>query len=287
MKVSIVTPSYNQVQYIEQTINSVLSQQTSHEIEYIIIDGGSRDGSVELIEKYASKLFYWVSEPDKGQSDAIAKGFEKATGDVLAWLNSDDVLALNAVETAIDYLIRNPMVGMVYGNRLAVNASGQILYYKRMFPVGANSVFVSMILGQESCFWRKNIYEEVGGINPSRNFAMDYELFSKFAQISTISYCGNLWAAFRIHDDSRTVNEYSTIGKMDVETIQREVWGKIPGRLRWQVTSIFIKIWGLSGMLLFQKPLFPSQLINKAKLTLKERVHGSFHKGSLINKLLK
>ncbi len=226
MKISIVTPSFNQAQYIKQTIESVLSQQTDFEIEYIIIDGGSTDGSIDIIRSYESKLSYWVSEPDKGQSDAIAKGLARATGDVLAWLNSDDVLAVDAVDIALKYLIKYPSVGMVYGNRLALNENGQVLYRKRMLPIGANSVYVSMIVGQESCFWRRELYEKVGGVNPKRNFSMDYELFSSFAKVTKLSYCSKLWGAFRIHEESRTVTEYETMGREDVNEVQQTIWGR-------------------------------------------------------------
>ncbi|MBT7818335.1 MAG: glycosyltransferase, partial [Chloroflexi bacterium] len=119
--VSIITPSYNQAEYLEKTITSVLGQ-TYPNIEYIIIDGGSEDGSKEIIEKYQKKIKYWVSEPDQGQTDAINKGFAKANGEILAWLNSDDTYEPHAVAEAVTYLLEHPEIGLVYGDTDFIDA---------------------------------------------------------------------------------------------------------------------------------------------------------------------
>jgi len=124
--VSIVTPSFNQARYLEETIRSVLGQ-TYERIEYILIDGGSTDGSLEIIQKYTDKVSYWVSEKDKGQTDAINKGFKAAHGSILAWLNSDDVYQPRAVSEAVAYLMDQPQVGMVYGDLDFVDENGQVI----------------------------------------------------------------------------------------------------------------------------------------------------------------
>ncbi len=137
-RVSIVTPSFNQAAFLEETIQSVLSQDYPN-LEYIIIDGGSTDGSVEIIEKYADRLAYWVSEKDAGQADGINKGLVRATGEVVAWLNSDDTYLGGAIETFLPGSIRsavaalqaNPDCGLVYGDVLAVDAAGQKLNLAR------------------------------------------------------------------------------------------------------------------------------------------------------------
>ena len=124
MLVSIVTPSYNQSRFIEDTIRSVLSQDYP-QIEYMIVDGGSTDGSVEIIKRYEDQLAWWVSERDQGQTDAINKGFARATGDILAWLNSDDTYEPGAVSAAVKYLQEHPEVGMVYGDCNYIDENGE------------------------------------------------------------------------------------------------------------------------------------------------------------------
>ena len=124
--VSIITPSFNQAQYLEQTIQSVLSQDYPN-IEYIIMDGGSTDGSVDIIKKYQDKIKYWVSEQDAGQTEAINKGFAKAQGEILAWINSDDSYNPNAVSEAVKYLIENPNVAMVYADCNFIDENGNVI----------------------------------------------------------------------------------------------------------------------------------------------------------------
>jgi glycosyltransferase involved in cell wall biosynthesis len=122
-RVSIITPSYNQAAFLEHTIQSVLSQGIP-ELEYIIVDGGSTDGSIDIIQKYADQLAWWVAEPDAGQADAINKGFRRATGEVVAWLNSDDLYAPGAIAQAVAVLEKNPDTGMVYGNAVSFDQDG-------------------------------------------------------------------------------------------------------------------------------------------------------------------
>ena len=122
--VSIITPSYNQAPFLEQTMQSVLEQDFPR-IEYIVVDGGSTDSSVEVIKKYADRLAYWISEKDSGQGEAINKGFARANGEILAWLNSDDYYMRNTVSAAVRCFEQNPDVVMVYGDMLAVNGSNQ------------------------------------------------------------------------------------------------------------------------------------------------------------------
>lgn len=124
--VSIVTPSYNQAQYLEDTIQSVLTQDYPR-IEYIVIDGGSTDGSLEIIKKYADRISYWVSEKDKGQTDALNKGFAASHGSILAWLNSDDTYRPGAIRAAVEYLSRHPQVGMVYGDLDFIDENGKVV----------------------------------------------------------------------------------------------------------------------------------------------------------------
>lgn len=286
MKVSIVTPSFNQAAYIEKSILSVL-QQSYENIEYIIIDGGSSDGSVEVIKKYQDQLSYWVSEQDDGQTHAIRKGFDIATGDIYAWLNADDAYSLDTVSKVVEYLKHNIEVDLVYGNRLAIDENGRVLYRKKMLPIGANSIFSSMIVGQESCFWRRSIYKSVGGLDPKVKFSMDYDFFSRIAQKGRFHYVPELWAAFRMHEDSRTMNEYAYLGRREVEIIQKNIWGKTVPSWIWNGASIAIKMYGLLGSLYGNKAIWVEGLISAQRLSVKERLLKSFHKRGLMNNLMK
>ncbi|MEK6221078.1 MAG: glycosyltransferase [Chloroflexota bacterium] len=203
--VTIVTPSYNQAQYLEATIQSVLNQNYPN-LEYIIIDGGSADGSQEIIEKYADKLAYWVSERDQGQTDAINKGFAQANGQVLAWLNSDDTYEPFAVTKAVEVLQNNPDVGLVYGDANYIDAQGrEIGHFPARLTNYAKLRQGYVHLPQQSAFWRASLWDEVGPLDPSFYFAMDYDLWVRLAKISTLHYIPQVWANFRIHGDSKTI----------------------------------------------------------------------------------
>ena len=207
MRVSIVTPSYNQAEYLERTIQSVLNQ-TYDEIEYIVIDGGSTDGSVEIIKKYADKIAFWISEPDQGQTDAINRGFAKATGDVLAWLNSDDTLEPNAVARAVEELQKHPEVGMVYGHGWFIDANDAKI---GEFP-SAQTDYGKLRRGyvhicQQASFWRADLWKKVGPLDDSIYFAMDYDLWLRLAKEAPLIFINEHWANFRLHGDAKSVAE--------------------------------------------------------------------------------
>jgi len=175
--VSIVTPSFNQARFLDETIRSVLSQDYPN-IEYIIIDGDSTDGSKEIIQKNADRLAFWESVPDNGQTDAINKGFARATGEILAWLNSDDILLPGAVSSAVEELHVHPEVSMVYGNATLINAEGKKI---GDFPVAQTDLkrlkrgYVH--IPQQSSFFRADLWKKVGPLDPTFYFAMDYDLW--------------------------------------------------------------------------------------------------------------
>ncbi|MBP8997239.1 MAG: glycosyltransferase [Anaerolineaceae bacterium] len=204
--VSIVTPSFNQAKFLEETIRSVLDQDYPH-IEYILIDGGSTDGSVEIIRKYAHRLAYWVSEKDRGQTDALNKGFAAANGSILAWLNSDDTYQPGAIRSAVDYLISHPRVGLVYGDLNFINERGEIV---GKFPA-AQTDLARLRRGyvhipQPAAFFRTDLWKKVGPLDPSFYFAMDYDLWVRLAGVSDLQYLpGQVWANFRLHSSGKTI----------------------------------------------------------------------------------
>lgn len=205
MLVSIITPSFNQAKFLEKTIQSVLEQDYP-EIEYIVIDGGSSDGSREIIEKYASRLAAWVSEPDQGQTDAINKGFAMAHGEVLAWLNSDDTYEPGAVREAMEFLKINPEVALVYGDTQFIDENGRII---GKFPARQTSYRLLrqgyVHIPQQAAFFRADLWREVGPLDPTFYFAMDYDLWVRLAARGPLAYMPRVWANFRLHGGGKTV----------------------------------------------------------------------------------
>ena len=204
--VSIITPSFNQARYLEATIQSVLSQNYPR-LEYIIVDGGSTDGSVDIIKRYESKLAWWVSEKDQGQTDAINKGLAHAKGDVLAWINSDDVYEPNAISSAVDFLQAHPEIGLVYGDANYINEAGSVI---GRFPA-AQTDLVRLRRGyvhipQQAAFFRADLWRAVGPLDPSFYFAMDYDLWVRLAMHSRVKYIPQTWANFRLHTSGKTIS---------------------------------------------------------------------------------
>ena len=203
--VSIITPSFNQARFLEETINSVLEQDYSN-IEYIIVDGGSSDGSLEIIQRYTDRLAWWISEPDQGQTDAINKGFAQAKGEILAWINSDDTYLPHAISEVVAYLGANPEIGMVYGDTSLINKEGQVM---GKFPARQTDYrrlrqgYVH--IPQQASFFRANLWQQVGPLDPTFYFAMDYDLWVRLARIAPLRYYPRLWANFRLHGTGKSV----------------------------------------------------------------------------------
>ncbi|MDX1436250.1 MAG: glycosyltransferase family 2 protein [Anaerolineales bacterium] len=205
--VSIITPSYNQAEYLEETIASVLGQSYPN-LEYIVVDGGSTDGSPEIIARYTSRLAWWVSEPDLGQTDAINKGFAGARGEILAWLNSDDLYLPGAVSEAVEFLQANPQVGLVYGDADYINKDGEII---GRFPARQASLSRlqrgAVHIPQQASFFRADLWRRVGPLDPSFYFAMDYDLWVRLAALAPFYYVPRLWAQFRLHSSGKSIAE--------------------------------------------------------------------------------
>lgn len=208
-RISIVTPSYNQGQFIEETIRSVLLQNYPN-LEYIIIDGGSTDNSVEIIQKYEPWLKYWVSEPDQGQSDAIQKGFNLCTGVIWNWLNSDDILEPNALyEIATAY--QKNLSATIYSGNLTVFGQGEPFLYTQCFQELSELVCVweKWSVPQPAVFLSRKSCLEVDGLNTSLHYGMDYELYLRLAQLPEfkVENIDAPVARIRRHPHSKTVSQ--------------------------------------------------------------------------------
>ncbi|MCH2320147.1 MAG: glycosyltransferase [SAR202 cluster bacterium] len=206
--VTLVTPAFNSRTYIEETIVSVACQ-TYPNIEYIVVDGGSTDGTIEIIERYSDDVALLVSEPDNGQADALRKGFRLSSGKVLAWVNADDVYPDYAVEVAVDALAKND-ADVVYGNRGLIDQSGNRIGERRLTPFLPYFSREGMRYGgfgvyQPASFWTRETYFESREVDPTFQFAMDTDLFVRFAgRGAKFTFLPRELVHFRIHKASKT-----------------------------------------------------------------------------------
>ena len=210
--VSIITPSYNQAKYLEQTITSVL-EQSYPSIEYIVVDGKSKDDSIDIIKKYADKLAYWVSEKDKGQADAINKGFSRATGEIIAWLNSDDYYLPRAVQAAVKVFEENPDIVLVYGNMLAVNEHGVTFNTMNYRQLTLKDLLCFNIIGQPAVFMRRSALQQTSGLDATFHFLLDHLLWIQIAKQGKILHVNQTWAAARYHAEAKNVSKAAEFGR--------------------------------------------------------------------------
>ena len=201
-KISVVTPNYNQGDFIEKTIISVLHQSYPN-VEYLIIDGGSTDNSISIIKKYESQLQYWVSEKDQGMYHAINKGFSMATGDIMCWINSDDVLWEDALSHVAAIFLKYPKVCWLQGYPSVIDEQGELLFQRE--PIATKEHFYNLrfnkdfsFIQQESTFWRKSLWEKAGGqLDTNYSLAADFELWLRFFKHESLYCTKNQLAAFR------------------------------------------------------------------------------------------
>ena len=207
-RISIITPSFNQGAFLEETIKSVINQNYPN-LEYIIIDGGSSDNSVEIIKKYKKYLSYWISEKDEGQSDAINKGFEKATGDILAWINSDDQYYPD-VFNQIAHAFATNKVDLMYGYHNDVNTQGKTIRKGIFVPFNTYAFKIGFAICQPTSFWRKEVWETCGPLNKSLLFCMDYDFYCRVVKNKyIIKSFPTLICKFRYHTESKSMNFHS------------------------------------------------------------------------------
>lgn len=207
-KVTIVTPSYNQGQFLEETIRSVLLQDYPN-LEYIIIDGGSIDNSVEIINKYSTWLSFWVSEPDKGQADAINKGFQNSNGNILGWLNSDDYLYPGAIWRVVKAFEQDTFAEMIFGDvdqgwsdrSVESRLIGKQLEFEEMLRT------IEVPVPQQGCLWRRSVIERIGPLDTRWQVALDREFFTRAAEKCQLRYLPITLGFFRYHEASKSISQ--------------------------------------------------------------------------------
>ena len=225
--VSVITPSYNQAAFLEQTIQSVLKQDYEP-IEYILVDGASEDSSLEIINRYADRLSWWVSESDSGQAEAINKGLVRAAGDIIAWINSDDIYLPGAVTQAVELMNLNPEIALVYSDAVTIDAHGQPLNFLSFGDWSLPDLAAFRIICQPAVFMRREYLLKAGCLDPSYHFLLDHNLWVRIAMLAGIKHAspqymraqpgGNgqysgLWAAARHHPGAKNVAQPSAFAK--------------------------------------------------------------------------
>jgi glycosyltransferase involved in cell wall biosynthesis len=201
--ISIVTPSYQHGRFLEKTIRSVLLQKYPN-LEYVVMDGGSTDETPGILKRYESQLAHLESAPDRGQADAVARGFTHTSGEIMAYLNSDDLLAPGALDFAGRFFVENPHVDAIYSHRVFINEANVVDGYW-ILPQHRNWMMKRWdYIPQETCFWRRRIYDQAGGIDPSFQFALDYDLFVRFMKLGRMERVNRFLGAFRCHAASKT-----------------------------------------------------------------------------------
>jgi glycosyltransferase involved in cell wall biosynthesis len=223
--IAIVTPSYQQGRFLEWTIRSVL-EQNYPKLEYVVMDGGSTDQTSEILERYRQSFMHVESAPDRGQADAVARGFTHTTGEIMAYLNSDDLLAPGALEFVARYFVANPRVDAIYSHRVFITEDNTVESYWILPPHRDWLMKRWDYIPQETCFWRRRLYEDVGGIDSSFHFALDYDLFVRFMERGRMRRVNRFLGAFRKHASSKTAGLIEGLVHPEIARVRREhgIW---------------------------------------------------------------
>ncbi len=223
--ISIVTPSYMQADFLDATIKSITDQDYP-KLEYIIMDGGSTDNSTEIIKKHAGNIAHWESKPDKGQADAVKRGFENSSGEIMAWLNSDDLYLPGLLHFAGEYFAQNPEIDVIYGNRIIVDEYGDEVGRWVLPGHDEKMLLWNDYIPQETLFWRRSLYEKIGGIDDSFQFALDWDLLLRFNRAGArMVHLPKFMACFRAHESQKSSAWIGSIGREEISKLRKRELG--------------------------------------------------------------
>ena len=259
-RISIVTPSYNQARFVGWTARSVFLQRYPN-LEYIMMDGGSKDDTVEVLRPYADRFAHFVSERDKGQSDAIHRGFARSTGEIMSYLNSDDMLAPGTLHWVAKFFADHPEVDAVYSHRVTVDSYNRVLWYWLLPEHWSWYQMRWDLIPQETCFWRRRIFEKCGNVDPTFRFAMDYDLFVRFMQSGgRMVRADRFLGVFRTHEEAKTTQLLNTVGDAEIKRV-RDRYGIKPGRFDPLISArIFHGVWRAGARMAAKKQTRPGCL---------------------------
>jgi glycosyltransferase involved in cell wall biosynthesis len=219
-RISVVVPSFNQAGFIEQTLRAILDQNYP-DLELIVIDGGSKDESPEIIRRYEDRIKFWCSEPDGGQTQGIIKGMGHATGEILCFLNSDDLFEPGALLDVGEYFARHPNVDAVYGDALWIDAKNKPLRPQKEIPFNRFIwLYTYNYIPGMSMFWRRSIYDRAGGFDPQYQLAFDADLWIRFSDHGKIAHVARQWSCMRFYPEqkNRRFREASDIEEMRIRS---------------------------------------------------------------------
>jgi glycosyltransferase involved in cell wall biosynthesis len=205
-RISVIVPSFNQEKYLELTLRSILDQNYP-ELELIVIDGGSKDGSADIIRKYQQHMKFWCSEPDGGQTQGIIKGFAHATGEILCFLNSDDLFAPGVLNEVAEYFSQHPDVDAVYGDTLWIDAEGMALRQQKEIPFNRFIwLYTYNYIPGMSMYWRRSIYDRTGGFDPAFQLAFDADLWIRLSDAGgKIKHITRQWSQMRFYPQQKNL----------------------------------------------------------------------------------
>lgn len=242
MKITVITPSYNQGRYIKRTIDSVLSQEIE-DLEYIVMDGGSTDETVDILKSYGDKII-WKSEKDKGQTDAVNKGIRMASGDIIGWLNSDDIYYPDAIKKVMEVFEKNPDVNVVYGNAYHIKEDDSFIeeYYTEDFDY--ERLKDICFICQPSLFFRKKVVDKYGYLDDKLQYCMDYDYWLRLGKGEKFYRLNELIAGSRLYDDNKTLGARRKVHE-EMLTMQKKNLGKASEKWIYNLAHVIVDEMGI------------------------------------------